>query len=376
MRGSAALALLAFVALLTACAAPSASPPALSTPGASATPRPDVTSTETPPLALSPAAPAQVLLLTLRGVADGVPTPDRETWLIDAATGQRARRVVATFASGVREIPAGPPALSPDGRFLLWVEESGGPRGCDFTWVADLATGEGEAGFSAGPPPLEGEAADWACMVSFPAFSPDGSSLAYVADGRARSVMLKEEGSSPEPLLEFQPEPDMGELGVYRLGWSPDGRYLGWLGVVYQSEGVNWPLFAADVAAGQAREVAGAAAFAWGPEGRLYYLRLPEGEPGESPSPAEMADIFSLDPSAAAPSPSLEGQVSDGGALAPVLAVSGSAFYFVTSSDPARWSRDQVMAYDRQTGRTALLYQAPAGWYVEEMSLARTPYLP
>ncbi len=371
-RGVAAAGLLIGL-VVSSCSGQPRSSPFLPTLGPTGTAERGATTTGTQSVS-SPAA-GQVLVAAFRGVRNGVPTFQREIWLLDAARGDHSTRVVALRASEVREIPSGPPALSPDGRFLLWVLESGGPRGCDFTLVADLATGKSDAGFQAGPTPLEGEAADWDCYVSFPAFSPDGSSLAYVADPKAQRVMVKRKGSRPEPLIEFQPASDMGELGIYRLGWSPDGRHLAWLGVVYQSEGLNWPLFVADVATGETRKAAVAAAFAWGPEGRLYFLRLPEGEPGAAPSPTQEAEIFSLDPSGTS-SPSLEWRIPDAAGFAPLLAVGRFTFYLVSSSDPSWWSRDRIIAYDRATARKALLYQTTAGWYVDEMVLATTPYLP
>jgi dipeptidyl aminopeptidase/acylaminoacyl peptidase len=155
--------------------------------------------------------------------ADFAVTPDGSTvvttWYVPLDAGQMKSELVAIdTTTGERRVIAasaehdfsGPVTISPDGRHAAcWRERHATEdRAVEFTlWIADLATGEGEARTT----DLAPSATVWA---------PDSGSLYVVADDRGRRPIFRV-GLTGEPV---RLTPD--DAAYLQPCPSPDGRYL------------------------------------------------------------------------------------------------------------------------------------------------------
>lgn len=180
------------------------------------------------------------------------------------------------------DFSVGPPAVSPDGRWIAFHRAVGGERDI---WILPAEGGEAR------------RFTETAAVDIHPAWSPDGSRLAYVSTRDGRSRVWIEPVAAGRPSGAARPL-DAGEHDAACPSWSPDGRaivYLDeaddgvdvWLARVDRHEaakrvthdgGVLWVRFEAT---GAALWVAGS----WG--GRTVELRrvLLDGSRAESLSP-------------------------------------------------------------------------------------------
>lgn len=113
----------------------------------------------------------------------------------------------------------------------------------------------------------------------FPAVSPDGARIAYVAAGGAYPVLelivMNSDGSNPRSILSFSSRKQRDDIGryVFRPDWSPDGTLLVF-GADHNDDGVI-NVLKVDAASGEVQElVENANCPAWSPEGqRIVYMQ-------------------------------------------------------------------------------------------------------
>lgn len=107
---------------------------------------------------------------------------------------------------------AGDPAISPDGRWVVYVlaeVRPGQRRGTSHLWMVDTVTGEHR------------QLTRVAARDGLPRFSPDGRVLAFVSDrtGDPAVYLLPMDGGEPRELCRY-PRP------IADVAWSPDGSQL------------------------------------------------------------------------------------------------------------------------------------------------------
>jgi TolB protein len=121
---------------------------------------------------------------------------------------QRIFRASATGGPRLRlyDAPASRPAISPDGTRVAFV--AGSPRR-----IVGVPIDGGAPFFDLLPPPGTGARVAWA---------PDGRALTIAVRERGVDDLwrLPVDGSPPRRLT------DLGDLGIFRFAWSPDGRLV------------------------------------------------------------------------------------------------------------------------------------------------------
>jgi TolB protein len=147
------------------------------------------------------------------------------------------------------------PAWSPDDRRIALAHIERGERR-----IAVIASTGGPLSF----------VSDAGVFARDPAWSPDGSAIAYVDRAATSRLLVAPARGGPNRVLATS----RGRLA--RPSWAPDARYLA---VAFQTEDGQWGIGVVSVNGGPLRPViARALAPLWLPDGRLVFLR--EGRPG------------------------------------------------------------------------------------------------
>jgi hypothetical protein len=166
----------------------------------------------------------------LRGYTWADWSPDGSQVVVHHALGERAVYVVKRDGTGKRLLVEGrEPDWSPDGGTIAYVGDAwlcGGIRRFHTTVHLISPDGTGDRQLTA---PADNESDE------APAWSPDGSAIAFVrlglaADSSVVSVhafVVNADGSNPHSLAELP----LGDLTIeYMPAWSPDGRHLAYSG--------------------------------------------------------------------------------------------------------------------------------------------------
>ncbi len=224
---------------------------------------------------------------------------------------------------------AGPSALSPDGRYIVYVERDGS---LESLWVRQVTTGGNvqvlapdQAHFVAvnftpdgnyvyfvrsdkatanfrylyQMPVLGGSAKQlYRDVDSAPSFSPDGQEIAYtrgvLENPNKNQVLIAKADGSGERVVAVRPTFSAGNMTV---SWSPDGRTLAVASTEMRDNAARWIVEIISVSKGETRDLhvftAPIGALAWLPDGRgllvagtdlqvgrgqIFYLSYPKGE--------------------------------------------------------------------------------------------------
>lgn len=278
-------------------------------------------------------------------------------WLLDPDSGKAYR------LSGPALPRASHAALSPDGRFVVYVWEEGGPRGLNILhWEA--LDGKSRLKLT-----IDERFAAW-----WPAFSPDGEKIAYVALPN-KIVVQDLKGGLAKELVEYA-LPGLGkeDTRLDSLRWSPKGNYLAWEAVPLNTDAFLCPIFTTKADGTRIKKVAEfGRSPAWDPqEDRLYYLLPAEQELGEPFDPSLPAYIVSVRPDGTNARTEVIFKAADG--LGTAFGVGKEAFYFTIATAPDSLAFDAIVALNRKTKTKKVLFKAPPGYWIPDLVVGKTPF--
>jgi serine/threonine protein kinase len=195
-----------------------------------------------------------------------------DIYLARAGAGQEVVNVTRDSSDSVQ------PAFSPDGASIAFVSTRSSRR--PLTKIGTYA-GQGFRSYGGDiwvTPVLGGQPRRLAPDGNFPAWHPDGRSIAYVSgDESQRSILsVSADGGSPRPLL----APDASNWEIVRLAYVPGGRWISF----ETGEGL---IFLMPAGGGTPKQLLRGRAHTWAASGRrLYYLHV-----GGTASKIEAADV-------------------------------------------------------------------------------------
>lgn len=278
-------------------------------------------------------------------------------WLLDPESGKACRLSEPALPR------ASHPALSPDGRFVVYVWENGGPRGLNILhWEA--LDGKSRLKIT-----IDERFAAW-----WPAFSPDGKKIAYVAlPDKIVTQDLK--GGLAKELAGYA-LPGLGKehTRLDSLRWSPKGNYLAWEAVPLGTDAFLCPIFTIKADGTRIKKVAEwGRSPAWDPqEDRLFYLLPAEQEPGEPFDPSLPAYIMSVRPDGTNARVEATFKAADG--LGTAFGVGEEAFYYTIATAPDSLAFDAIVALNRKTNTKKVLFKAPPGYWIPDLVVGKTPF--
>lgn len=276
-------------------------------------------------------------------------------WLLDPETGAAWR------LSGKETSQAMHPALSPDGRFVLYVRGSEHPGGRNsLAWVA--LDGKGRLGIHPG-----GRFNPW-----WPAFSPRGDQIACSA--LPDQIVLQDtKGGSGKP-LGAHITGNRGEK--YRrldsLRWSPKGSYLAWEAVPQGTSSFPYPIFTVHGDGTRLKQVAYGRSPAWDPEGKRLYFLVPAQQTAEGTfDPSLPAYIVSVRPDGSAVRNEVVFKTAAG--LGTAFGVGEKVFYYATTVTLADGTVvETIVALDRVKKTKKAVFKVPPGYWVGDLVVGKT----
>ncbi|RPF49806.1 hypothetical protein EDD75_0629 [Thermodesulfitimonas autotrophica] len=276
-------------------------------------------------------------------------------WLLDPGTGAAWRLSDGETSRAMH------PALSPDGRFVLYVRGSEHPgERNSLAWVA--LDGKGRLGI----PPGEKFNPWW------PAFSPRGDRIAYSA--LPDQIVLQDtKGGSGKPLGAHITK-NRGEKysRLDSLRWSPKGSYLTWEAVPQGAGSFLYPIFTVRVDGTRLKQVARGHSPAWDPEGKRLYFLVPAQQTEEGAfDPSLPAYIVSVRPDGSAVRNEAVFKTAAG--LGTAFGVGEKVFYYAAAVTLADGTvAETIVALDRVKKTKKAVFKAPPGCWVADLVVGKT----
>ncbi|MGQ9511832.1 TolB family protein [Thermodesulfitimonas sp.] len=279
-------------------------------------------------------------------------------WLLDPETGTAWR------LSDKETSRAMHPALSPDGRFVLYVRRSEHPgKRNSLAWVA--LDGKGRLGI----PPGDKFNPWW------PAFSPYGNQIAYSA--LPDQIVLQDtKGGSGKPLgVHFTKNRGEKYSRLDSLRWSPKGSYLAWEAVPQGTGSFLSPIFTVREDGTRLKQVARGHSPAWDPQGERLYFLVPAQQTEEGAfNPSLPAYIVSVRPDGTAIRNEVVFKAAAG--LGTAFGVGEKAFYYAATVTLADGTvAETIVALDRVKKTKNAVFKAPPGYWVGDLVVGKTNYL-